>query len=311
MTLFIRLQHLLTIAAISFILPHTAMSLTFPERIDTARQLTQQAESYKADGDLVNAEKTYFQAIRTYNEDWVWSSLAFFYAETEQYEKVLKVTEGKMRNKFPHSMQTVALIHNKAIDSLPPKKTEGISKIKSRYKAARRVLVSEHKSKKLTKEELAAIGTRRSSSGQTENDKLVLVDDIDSRCSLKWGANYQMVEHCTETQREAMAIVAQMPKNIISERCLNKWGTDYVMVDHCLKTQIQAVNNIANRETDEITVFCLNKWDSNYEMVEHCVSQQNQAKYNIQRSHSNSPYKKRCENKWGNNYQMVEHCIKN
>lgn len=82
-----------------------------------AREKVAQAELLHKMDDHDNAEKKYFEAIKVGNTGWVWVKLAKFYSETEQYEKLLKVTDN-ISKKYPLLNGEIVAIHNNAIEQL-------------------------------------------------------------------------------------------------------------------------------------------------------------------------------------------------
>lgn len=109
-----------------------ATASSIAEKENAARDKVASAEMLYKTGDLVNAEKQYIEAIKIDNKGWIWVELGKFYFDTEQFEKVIKVT-GNIHKNFPLLNSEVVNINNKALDRLNPVKENQRKMVETYY----------------------------------------------------------------------------------------------------------------------------------------------------------------------------------
>jgi len=213
-------------------------------------------------GDIANAERYFFLAIKTDSLPSYWVELALFYFEIGQYYNVVKVTSTVL-DRYPSFVNEIESIHNAAIDVLGEDVPNGVVRIK-------------------TQQHLTGSGKRNA---QNNSSKIIPLhvptprtrlptDKISVRCKEKWGIDYEMIEYCTAIQIAAKKVVDETYEDEVKEACQRKWGWNYEMIEYCVKNQRQARSHIITHDNDRGTKFCKDKWSTNYEMVEYCMENQ-------------------------------------
>lgn len=233
--------------------------------VKTATELAVEAEELATTGDPAGAEKLYFQAIKMSGEGWLWVKLAQFYDRTAQYEKVIKVTNNKIRIDFPGEIDKVAPQHNRAVEVLGPIKTKGIPLFSTTSAQMSSITLSSQSI------------PQRPSLTQKQS-----VDIIRETCEGKWRDDYSMIEYCIHRQSDAMAQVAEKPEDQIKKSCTDKWGADYTMVAYCIDKQTQAKARLEGeysmffpgKKASIEEIECKRKWGDNQESVRKCMQAQ-------------------------------------
>lgn len=202
-------------------------------------------------GDIQQAEKTLFDAIRMENIASPWINLAQFYDDTNQYSKAIKVT-NKILNSFPGNIEQIAEIHNRAIDELGEELPSGIPHI---------VI---HQQIQTTVDSTVAIPIKT-----LRNRKPT--DKILARCQEKWKTDNAMIQYCMKNQIKSKRFVESTYSDEVKTFCNEKWGWDYQMIEYCIHNQRKARTNLQNLPNDDSYMFCKDKWNQDYRMIEYCL----------------------------------------
>lgn len=202
-------------------------------------------------GDVQQAEKTLFDAIRMENKASPWINLAQFYDDTNQYSKVVKVTT-KILNSFPGYIEEIAEIHNRAIDELGEELLSGIP----------RIVICQQIQTTVDSTVAIPIKTLRN---RKPTEKIL------AQCQEKWKADNAMVQYCMKNQIKSKRFVEATYSDGVKIFCNEKWGWDYRMIEYCIHNQRKSRTNLKNIPNDDSYMFCKDKWNQDYGMIEYCL----------------------------------------
>lgn len=147
----------------------------------------------------------------------------------------------------------------------------------------------------------------------SNNGRDVVIEQIKSNASEKWGDDAQMVEYEVTNQTEAYDwVMGQTAYPDIMERAVLEWDEDYQMVQYEYENQVDSYE-WAELQTayPEIMERAKQQWGGDYEMVKYEYENQVDAYEWIIQQTAYPDIMEAALQKWGDDYEMVKYEYEN